>query len=314
LTPEFGLRHIAYSLRDTTDLTPSVSAPFASLDSGLFFEREADFGGRLFTQTLEPRLYYLYVPHRAQDHLPNFDTSLPDFTFANLFRNNRFVGGDRIGDANQLTMAVTTRLLDEQDGTERMRASIGRIHYFDERKVNVPAGTVNDASSDLAAEAVAWLPGNWHARATVHWTPELEQSARNTFYLQHQPAANKILNLGYRFIRNELEQSDISAAWPVGGRWSVRARSIYSLRDNKNVESYIGGEYNACCWVARVYLGQRLVQATGNIATSTEQRSQIHLELELAGFGKSPGGVDSPLKQGLFTFPAPPSKPAASPF
>lgn len=313
LTPEIGGRYIGYSLDHAPQERDSVSAPYFSLDSGLFFDRQLAIGETNYNQTLEPRLYYLYVPYRNQDQLPTFDTSLPDFSFANLFRNNRFVGGDRIGDANQLTVALTSRLLDERDGVERFTASVGRIHYFEDRRVNIPSGSVGDTSSDVAAEMTAWLARNWHARASVQWTPELDQAARSTYYIQHQPAANKILNVGYRFIRNEVEQSDVSAEWPLSSSWTLRGRSLYSLRDNENVESYVGAQYNSCCWAIRLYGVRRLVQATSASSTPTEQRRGYAIEFELTGLSGSNGSFESPLRQGLFSFAPPTTRPASTP-
>jgi len=310
LTPTVGVQHIAYSLQQapTPDDNPSVTAPFASLDSGLYFDRSLTLGGRNFDQTLEPRFFYLYVPARAQDSLPNFDTSIPDFSFSNLFRSNRFVGGDRIADANQYTLALTTRLLDQESGAERFSASIGRIHYFDARTVNLPAGVVDNDASDIAAEAIAWFPRNWHARLTTQWRTETDQAIRHDFYLQYQPAADRILNIGYRFIRDSLEQADVSAQWPIGQRWGVRGRSLYSLRDNDNVETYLGIEHRNCCSALRFYLTRRLVPAPAGSVTATEQRSGFLLEFELSGLGGSNSRFESPLRQGLFSFPdsAPP--------
>ncbi len=305
LVPEVGVRHIAYSLEQTSPERPSVTAPFASLDAGLYFDRSLRLRGARFEHTLEPRLYYLYVPHRSQDDQPNFDTSVPEFTFANLFRNSRFAGGDRIGDANQLTMALTTRLIDADGGAERLRASIGRIHYFDERRINLPAGTAANANSDIAAEAVAWLPGNVHVRAATQWAPDQDRTMRGNLYLQHQPAPDKIVNVGYRYTRNELRQLDVSAEWPLTARWILRGRSLYSLRDvdRGNIDSFIGVEYRSCCWALRLYGRRGLVQTAAGSAALTEQRRHVLLEFELAGLSRSESKLESPLRQGLFTFP-----------
>lgn len=306
LTPELGARHIEYNLRDAPEENPAVSAPYLSLDSGLVFERPFQFGTREYMQTLEPRVYYLYVPFRPQDDLPNFDTTLPDFTFANLFRNNRFIGGDRIGDANQATFAVTSRFLDEADGTERLRASIGQIRYFADRRVNVPATAAVTNRSDLAAEAAAWLVGNWYLNAAIQWNPERDETQRSSYYLQYQPAPDRIVNIGHRMLRsdsNNFEQLDVSSEWPVSRRWTVRARTLYSQRDNENVESYLGLQYNACCWVARLHVARRLIQTGTDATTSiTEQSREFMLQLELSGLGKLGTAPDSPLKQSLFGF------------
>jgi len=303
-TPEMGARAVTYDLQNASTDKPSTSAPYVALDTGLFFERETRFGPRDFIHTLEPRIYYLYVPYRDQDDQPIFDTSLPDFTFTNLFRNNRFVGGDRIGDANQLTLALTTRFIDQEDGVERLRASIGQIRYLDDRRVNIPAGTVLTERSDLAAEVVAWLAGNWHLNTAVQWNPERDETQRASYYLQYQPARDRIVNIGQRFVRTELEQLDISTEWPLGARWSFRARSLYSQRDHENVESYTGLQYNACCWALRFHAARRLLPATG-VNVTPERSREFMLELELSGFGKLGAAPVSPLTQGLFSFASP---------
>lgn len=297
LNPEVGARYIAYRLQDHPTERPTVGAPYAAIDGGLFFDRETAFGRRGYLHTLEPRLYYLYVPYRAQDDLPIFDTGVPDLSFANLFRNNRFTGGDRLGDANQLTLALTSRLVDQENGTERLRVSLGQIRHFDDRRVNLTPGTVTGDRSDLVGEAVAWLIGNWHVNSTVQWNPERDETARANYFLQYQPKPDRILNIGQRFIRNQLEQVDVSTAWPVGGRWSVAARSLFSQRDRQNIESYVGAHYTACCWALRFHVARRLV---GKPGVGTEQRGQFFLQLELAGFGKLGEAPVSPLTRGLF--------------
>lgn len=290
LIPEVGARYIGYSLDNAAQARPSVTVPFASLDTGLYFEREVAIGSGRFDQTLEPRLYYLYVPHREQDQLPNFDTAIPDFTFANLFRNNRFVGGDRLGDANQVTAALTTRFIDQESGAERASASIGRVYYLEERRVNLPPGIIDTHASDFAAEGTAWLGSSWQTRATLQWSQDREQAVRSTFYLQYQPAeSGGYAAAGYRYSRNELEQVDLTAAWPLSASWRVRARSLYSLRDidRGNIESSIGAEYRDCCWAVRLYAARTLVQTASGSLDPTEQRNQFQVEFELIGLSGS---------------------------
>jgi LPS-assembly protein len=311
VTPRLGVRHIAYHLSSAQDETPSLTRGVFSLDSGLILERESRWGERLFTQTLEPRLYYLYIPAKGQDGLPNFDTDVPDLSFSNLFRNNRFAGGDRIGDSNQVTAAVTTRFIDDSDGAERARASLGRIYYFSDRQVNLPAGPSGAAASDIVGEAAATLARHWHARSTVQWNRIDDHLQKYNYYLQYNPAKNRIVNVGKRFSRDELEQTDVSTEWPIAGRWTFRARSLYSQRDHRNVDSYAGVEYNACCWALRVVGGRRLVVDTlrDNAAT---QVSSIMLELELSGLSKLGHVPDSPLRESLFSFPSRSTAPGAT--
>lgn len=297
VTPKLGAYHISYRLDNaapTADTSPGVTRGIFSLDSGLFFERDTAWGSRPYVQTLEPRLFYVYIPFADQDQLPVFDSGLPDFSFTNLFRENRFIGGDRIGDANQATLALTTRLLDDTDGTERFRASIGQTFYYDDRRVNIPAGTDTSQESDIAGEISARLIGNWHVSASVQWNEDDRKIQKGSFYLQHQPARDRIVNLGYRFVRDDLEQTDVSLEWPLGGRWALRGRSLHSLSDHRNLESYAGLEYKTCCWALRVFADRRVSQ-------TSEQVRSVNLQLELNGLSRLGGAPDSPLAQGLFS-------------
>lgn len=316
VTPKLGVRQIAYHLTGAPDETPALIRGVFSLDSGLVFERDSLWGEQRYTQTLEPRLYYLYIPVKRQDGLPNFDTGVPDFSFSNLFRDNRFTGGDRIGDSNQITAAVTTRFFDQKDGSERARASLGRIYYFADRQVDLPAspdGTATssilpvsndgEAASDIVGEASARLASNWYARSNVQWNRADNHLQKYSYYFQYNPAKNRIINVGKRFSRGDLEQTDISTEWPITGRWSFRARSLYSLRDSRNVDSYAGAEYNACCWALRILAGRRLSVDTANNNAAT-QNSSIMFELELTGLSKFGHVPDSPLRESVFSFPS----------
>lgn len=318
VTPKLGVRQISYHLRNASDAT--LTRAVFSVDSGLFFERESHWGDHLFTQTLEPRLYYLYIPAKGQDGLPNFDTSVPDLSFSNLFRDNRFIGGDRIGDSNQIAAAMTTRFIDDNDGRERGRASGGMIYYFSDRQVNLPAGPSviatsagspagpsETATSAIVGEASATLTRNWYVRSNVQWDRANSRLPEYSYYFQYNPAKNRIINIGKQFSSGELAQTDVSTEWPITGRWSFRARSIYSTRDNRNVASYAGVEYNACCWTLNILGGRRLSVDTSN-NNAASQVNSIKFELELTGLSKSNQVPDSPLHQSMFFFP--PSRPA----
>jgi LPS-assembly protein len=326
LTPKIGVRQISYNLTGATDDTPGTTAGVFSLDSGLFFERDSTWGGKLYNQTLEPRLFYLYVPYKNQDSLPIFDTGLADLNFSSLFRDNRYSGGDRQGDANQAALGVTTRFLDDKDGVERLRASVGRIYYFSNLKVGAlttttmttgatttittaPVGTTTAAASDIVGEAYALLSGNWHARTNIQWNREDNHVQKYSYYLQYNPAKNRIVNVGRRQSRDELiDQAEVSAEWPIQGRWTLRARSLYSLQDRHNVDSYAGFEYNACCWAVRVLAARRLVADT-TYGTTGIQANSIMFEFELIGLAKQGRVPDSPLQQSVFSFPVNRPKP-----
>lgn len=303
LVPEISVRHVRYELNDSA--STSLTVPLASLDGGLTFEREMTLGTADYIQTLEPRLFYVYVPERRQDALPLFDTGLPDFSFANLFRANRFVGGDRVGDANQVTLAVTTRFLAYATGAEQARASIGWIRYFDDREVNIPAGRTMQSTSDLAAEALAEIGPHWHASAAIQWDRAADAAIRSNLVLRYQPERDRVVNLGYRLQRDQFEQTDVSAEWPVGGGFVLRARSLYSLTDNRNIDAYAGFEYRACCWVVRAHVFRRLIQTTAQSLAFAEEDRGFMLEFELSGLGKLGAAPASPLKQNLFGYSGP---------
>jgi len=302
-TPRVGLHYVGYRLSEVSDDNPSLTRGVYSLDSGLFLERDSRWNDHLFTQTLEPRLFYLYVPYKNQDNLPNFDTSVPDFSFYSLFRENRFVGGDRIGDANQITAALTTRFIDQEDGTERVRFSLGRIYYLEDRQVNLPSGIIQSSSSDIVAEASATLANHWYVRSSVDLNRGGHYTQRNNYYLQYNPSKDRIISIGRRYARDEMEQTDISTEWPLSPRWTFRARALHSQEGNRNLDTYAGLEYNSCCWAIRVLGRKRLFidQLNPDVA---EQHFSIVVQLELTGLSKLGHAPETPLHESMFyTYP-----------
>jgi LPS-assembly protein len=284
LTPKLGLHSTGYSLERNT---PGASGrmrralPIASVDSGLTFERDTSFIGQKFRQTLEPRLYYLYVPFRDQSGIPLFDTGLADFNYAQMFSENLFNGSDRIADANQLTLAATTRMLSPSNGQEVLRATIGQRHYFQKQQVALDGltPTRSDKTSDFLAALSGRVYRHWTLDSALQYNPHRNFFQRLGVGVRYQPEMAKVLNLGYRFTRDSLNQIDVSAQWPLGGRWYGVGRYNYSTRDNRLVEGLAGFEYNAGCWIGRL-VAQRFAAATG---TST---SALFIQLELNGFSR----------------------------
>ncbi|MFQ5983296.1 MAG: LPS-assembly protein LptD, partial [Woeseiaceae bacterium] len=295
ITPTLSVKHIGYDLdlSSSDDDKPDVTAGIFSLDSGLFFERDMRVREGRYLHTLEPRLFYLRVPFEDQDDLPNFDTSLPDLTFDNLFRDNRFVGGDRVGDADQATLALTTRVIGADDGIERFRFSIGQIYFFDDRKVNLPPGIETDNTSDLVAELSGRFANKWYARGTISWTRDRRETQESSTFIQYQPAKDRILSMRHRLSRDEeFEQADLAVRWPVKRRWAVQAATKYSLRNDRNLESYAGFEYRSCCWAFRFFARRR-------INDEEEQVNSVHLQLELSGLGELGDVPDNPLAESV---------------
>jgi LPS-assembly protein len=272
VTPKAGMRAVGYSLTNNLapgqTQSPNVSIPWASLDSGLVFERDTTSLGKGSTQTLEPRLYYVYVPYRNQDANPIFDTALADYNYAQLFTENRFVGGDRFGDANQLTAALSSRIL-LPNGQEAARATIAQRYYFADERVGLtptsPLRTQND--SDILA-AVGIRPNrNWTFDVATQYNRREGQLERFNTAVSYRPEPAKVLNLSYRFDRNQIRQIDISTQWPVTTGWYAVGRYNYSFLDKVLLDGLAGFEYNAGCWVFRAVV-QRIQAAAQTASTA----------------------------------------------
>lgn len=283
LTPKVGMRHVSYRLNRTAlgqEETPQAQIPWLSLDTGLIFERDARFFGEALTQTFEPRLFYVHVPYRNQDAIPLFDTALADFNFPQLFTENRFGGGDRFGDANQATLALTSRFL-HQDGQEAFRATIGQRYYFDDERVGLTPTTPlrTSVESDVLASIGGRLFRDWTFDATTQYSRLQQRAERYTASVRYNPEVAKVLNASYRFSRETIRQIDLSAQWPVAAGWYAVGRYNYSLLDKRLLEGLGGIEYNAGCWVFRAVL-QRVQAATQVSSTG------IFFQLEFNGVGQ----------------------------
>ena len=289
-TAQTGLHMTHYDLQNPVVPPTNFNRtlPITTVDGGLFFERDTEWFGRRFVQTLEPRLFYVNIPFRNQSTYPNFDTAQDDFNFSQLFTANRYLGSDRIGDANQLTAAVSTRYLDPDTGAEKMRFAIGQRYYFESQQVtlNEPPRTTN--TSDLLLAAESRLSDVWTAAALLNYQPSPRQTEELDLATRYQPGSGRVINAAYRYIRqslnsagqvSQLKQIDLSGQWPFGNNWSVIGRWNYSLVDATTLEGVIGFEYNGGCWVFRV-AAQRLVTNTQQISNS------IYVQFELNGLAR----------------------------
>lgn len=308
--PKVGARFVGYQLAEGAADAPSETVPIASLDLGLTFERGISLRASEHTQTLEPRLFYAYVPYRNQDDQPNFDTGPQDFNYSNLFRENRFFGGDRVGDANQLTAGVTSRLMDAS-GSEWLRASLGEIFYFDPPRVFTPeqqaaaalqTGAPAAERSLLVEQLRARVSPSVYVRHDLQWDDRRSRTTKSSSFIQYRPRPDRIVNLGHRYVNNAqltppmLEQAELSTQWPLAQRWTVLARQSYSLIDDSSLESFVGFQYNSCCWAGRFYIQRRVTQGLG-------VSNLYYFEFELSGLlrlGTAP--LASPLATGNFIF------------
>jgi LPS-assembly protein len=293
ITPSVSMDATNYRLNNQAVGLPTTLnrvTPTVSVDSGLTFERDTSFFGRPMTQTFEPRLYYLRTPYRDQDQFPVFDTALADFNFSQIFSDNRFVGRDRISDANQITFGATSRFI-EADGTERLRIAAAQRYYFAQPRVALPGAVVNNSSkSDLLAALSGQITREFSLDTAVQYSQSQSLFQQASFGVRWQPAPKKVLNLSYQLDRTNpiigpdgqlenLEQYDLSGQWPLTARWYGVGRVNYSVPDRTVTEGLAGLEYRADCWVFRV-VAQRLPTSSAQATTS------FFVQLELNGFAK----------------------------
>ncbi|WP_296895437.1 LPS-assembly protein LptD [Thiobacillus sp.] len=281
LTPQIGWHSTYYALDDRAPVQHiSRSLPIFSLDSGVTFERPFHFASQDYTQTLEPRAYYVYAPYRDQSNIPVFDTALLDFSYAQMFTENQFIGGDRVNDANQLTVAVTSRFTEATSGLERLQVTLGQRYYFGTQQVTLPGIAPRSSNAtDLLAAISGQVTRNWRIDTAWQFDTQNGTTIRQNLGASYRPSPGRVLNLGYRFIDQTTEQVDLSAQWPLAQRWYGMFRYNYSFKDNKLVEGLAGFEYNGGCWALRAVV-QRL-------ATKENQSTDaLFFQLELNGMGR----------------------------
>ncbi len=292
-TPRFAYNHTRYNLNSDDlnqfDNDASRSLPIASFDTGLFFERDLNIGNDSFIQTLEPRAFYLYIPERDQSDIPDFDTRLSTFNMIRLFSYDRFIGGDRIGDANQLSLAITSRFINQTTGDESLRLTLGQIRYFDDREVTLPNGQVEtDNDSDMIVEAVAFINNEWSASGEIQWDAEDSQTSMSSVGMRYRGEEGGIFNISHRYRkendftnrREGLEQVDISAQVPMGERWQLFGRWYRSLDQKRTLETLAGIQYDSCCWATRLAIRDYV-----NDELDDDRNLAIYFQIELKGLG-----------------------------
>lgn len=298
ITPKAEFLGTWYSLNSSLggtylDTSPFRVLPIVSLDSGLVFERDTSIFSHSMTQTLEPRLFYTYIPYRNQDNLPVFDSDLAELSYAQLFTENAFSGYDRVSEANQLSAMLTSRFIDQKSGLERFRVGIGQRFYFSDQRVGLPRYTGNSteligqrdsSKSDVLASVGARLTKGLQSAATIQYSSSTHKISRADAGITWRPRPLSAMNLYYRYIwdapnsPDNLKQIDFSTQWPLSQRWYVLLRQNYSLEDKKFVENLAGLEYQADCWTLRM-VAQRYT------TSSNQTETNYYLQLELTGLG-----------------------------
>ena len=283
LATKVGFNYTQYSSvkpQGTSFTNESRFLPIVTADGSVVLERPTTIGNWSLVQTLEPRLYYVYIPFDNQDNLPVFDSGQKDINLTSIYSENQFSGWDRINDANQVTAGVTSRLLNPATGAEVVSASIAQRYYFSTQKVTLPGVAPRTSnSSDLLAAMTGQVAPNWVANVGLQYSTNFSQTQRFDIGARYQPAPGRVLNLSYRETINSLRQTDISTQWPVGRGWVALGRWNYSLRDRQTLESLVGVEYNADCWSLRL-VAHRFAIATDQFSSS------FFVQLELNGVSR----------------------------
>jgi LPS-assembly protein len=286
ITPELAWRFTQYSDVDTAliplgaSTSPQRSLPIVSLDAGMVFERDMQWGSENYLQTFEPRFYYLYAPYRNQDAFPIFDSRDLTFDWPALFRTNRFGGADRQSDANQATIALTTRFYEQDTGRERLSASLGRITYFDTPRVTLPSLPALPNSGSAWVAQVDWtLSDNWNLGLTHQWDPDSQRTQLSGLRTKVRWGKEGLFNAAYRYRKNSLEQTDMSFKIPMRTDWNLIGRWNFSIQDGKSLERLLGLEWKSCCVALRI-VGRDYVRSFAD-----QSNFGLYIELELNGLG-----------------------------
>ncbi len=286
--------------------------PRYSADGGLYFERATLFNGKELTQTLEPRLYYLYVPFHDQTQIPVFDSGYMIFSADQLFRTNRFSGFDRIGDANQLSYALSSRWLSDESGGEKASVSIGQARYFARRKVKLCQSVTGNCEdnprtlgllsptekfSPVAARGQYHFSPNWVTAGDYVWDPATKSTNNGHINFHYEQESNRIVGIGYTYLvngdivrvtnnpsqDNPLHQLSFAYAWPFNSNWSTLGGYNYNISKRYEMMSFFGVQYDNCCWAVRL-MGGRAFRDLDSFARP-KYNNNVFLQILLKGLG-----------------------------
>ncbi|WP_028919150.1 LPS assembly protein LptD [Pseudoxanthomonas suwonensis] len=303
VTPTLAWRFTGYQLERELadqrggDTSPTRSLPITSLDAGVYFDRDARIGGENYLHTLEPRIFYLNVPYRDQSALPLFDTRPFTFSWGQLFRDNRYSGADRQTDANQLTLALSSRLIRQADGREKLSASIGQIRYFEDSRVLAPGETpVEKGKSAWVADANYMINDRWNLGASYQWDPKFRREDLASIRARYLWPNDGVVNIGYRYRRNLLEQADFSFLYPINSTWSVVGRYYHSLKDDKLLEAIGGVQWDSCCFAVRALARRYVRNREGDVDNA------IQVEFVLKGLGSAGQDTERTLRRAILGY------------
>ena len=305
--PTLQLKHLRYALNDEnfTDKPSSITVPQATIDTGLFFERNGRWLDHQYQQTFEPRLYYFRSQFKDQTAL-DFDTADLTFSYDQLFRDTRFSGGDRIDDANQLSVGLTTRLIDSQSGHERLNVNIGKIFYFDDRRITVTGPPDTDSSSDIGSRISSTLNDYWRLTSDLLYNQYDHKIKSGNVSLKYREDNEALFNLDYRYIRNENEDNTIkqlntSLIVPINSnKWYFIGQNGYDITNNRQLELLAGLEYNDCCYRIRFAWQQLLNKDLVDIGDNDDLYDRgWFIQVQLRGLGGAGTQLDEIFNQNI---------------
>jgi len=284
IKPKLSANVRSYNLNNSSIGNKDILTPIVSVDSGMYFDRTVNLLNQNFTNTLEPRLFYVYIPYKDQSALPNFDTGLADLNMQTLFSENQFNGQDRINDANQLTASITSKFLDK-NGKERLSGIVAQRYYFEDRKIFGTDLDAKKANSDIFMGGTARLANSLNLDAMFQYDPTSSKFLRSTLSSRYNPEPGKMLNLSYRMIDNvsdntqDLKVFNAAGQWPLGNRFYSIGRYNYDIKTAQTIEVLGGIEYDGGCWVARTIFDRI------SLPTSPQPNYTFFVQLELNGLG-----------------------------
>ncbi len=276
--PKLAVNHASYDV-DNFD-ADSRTVPIFSIDSGIHLEKRTSFLGEAAIQTLEPRIFSVYVDEDEQENVPIFDTKALTFNnFNSLFSTSGFSGGDRVADGRQVSLSLTSRIFDKK-GSQRLKASIGQAYYLEDREVTVNEETQMVSKSDLLAEASLSLGKFWELDGFLQYGTATSDIQTANIDIEYREHSQKFASFGYRFseVTSSIDQIVIEAEWPLSQKWTIFGAERYGIEESENLQTTLGLEYDACCWRFRV--------SAHNLRKSNDEtRTTILAEFELTGLG-----------------------------
>ncbi|WP_336997027.1 LPS assembly protein LptD [Leclercia sp. M50] len=299
-----------YNANHGTRLEDSVNRvlPQFKVDGKLIFERNMDWSEG-YTQTLEPRAQYLYVPYRDQSNIQNYDSSFLQSDYSGLFRDRTYGGLDRIASANQVTTGVTTRIYDDA-AVERFNASVGQIYYFTEARTgddNIQWEKDDKKGSLVWAGDTYWrITDRWGLRSGVQYDTRLNNVATGSGTIEYRRDADRMVQLSYRYASPEYIQATLpnfatseqtkegisqvggTASWPIADRWSVVGAYYFDTNQNKSADQMLGVQYNSCCYAIRVGY-ERKLNGWDYDKGQSEYDNIIGFNIELRGLSSNYG-------------------------